>query len=198
MRQPTTTLSAVCAALAVSLAAWSVGTLADTPAATHEAAPKALQGATWFVEGTAHPKHVLYALVDANCPFCHEFWQSAQSLYGSGVQVRYLLVGILAENSPAKAAAILEAPKPAVAWDWNETHWQRLPGDLGGGIQPLSSPSPKSLAEMHRNETLAHDLGIQGTPAIIYMDKQGRLQVVQSAPDAAALRRIAEDASSGQ
>lgn len=199
MKQPTLLLRTTCAVLAVGLATWTAVTLADTPPGSAHGTvpvPAPLQGATWFAEGAGQPKHVLYAVVDPNCPFCHELWQSAQPLYGSGVQVRYLLVGILADNSPAKAAAILQAPKPAAAWDWNETHWQQLPGDTGGGIRPLSRPSPKSLTAIRRNEALAHELGIQGTPAIIYMDKQGRLHVVQSTPDTAALRRIVDDAAS--
>ena len=200
MRQPTPALRAACAFLALGLAAWTAVTLAGTPAGSaRTAAPPPLQEATWFAEGAAKPKHVLYAVVDPNCPFCHELWQSAQPLYGAGVQMRYVLVGILADNSAAKAAAILEAVNPAVAWDWNETHWQQLPGDTGGGIRPLSHPNRRSLAAIQRNEALAHDLGIQGTPAIIYMDKQGRLHVVQSTPDTAALRRIAADsADTGQ
>lgn len=193
MRQQTPALRVAFTVLAMGLAAWIAGAPAAT---THKTAAEALQGSTWFAEGARQPRHVIYAVVDPNCPFCHELWQSAQSLYRSGVQVRYLLVGILAENSPGKAAAIMEAPNPAAAWDWNETHWQQLPGDTGGGIRPLSRPSPKSLTAIRRNEALVHDLGIQGTPAIIYMDKQGRLHVIQSTPDTAALRRIADDAAS--
>lgn len=197
MGKPTSILRAVCAALAIGLPAWTQGALVGAPVTPgHQtAAPEPLQGATWFAEGAARPRHVLYAVVDPNCPFCHELWQSAQPLYKSGVQVRYLLVGFLAANSPGKAAAIIEAPRPATAWDWNETHWQQLPGDLGGGIRPLTHPRPQTLDAIHRNEALARDLGILGTPAVIYFDPQGRLHVVQSALDPTALKKLADAAA---
>ena len=193
MRHTIPALLATFAALILGLTAWVPMGVA---APSHGAAPEALRGATWFAEGAAHPKHVLYAVVDPNCPFCHDLRKAAQPLYQSGVQVRYLLVGILAANSPAKAAAILEAPKPAAAWDFNEAHWQQLPGDPGGGIAPLAHPDTKVLAAIRRNEALMRSLGIQGTPAVIYVDPQGRLHVAQSAPDTARLEQMADASAS--
>ena len=193
MRHTIPALRTACAALTLSLAAWApMGVAAPAQGTT----PDTLQNATWFAEGAVHPKHVLYAVVDPNCPFCHDLWKAAQPLYKSGVQVRYLLVGILAANSPAKAAAILEARKPAAAWDINETHWQQLPDDLGGGIAPLAHPGAKALAAIRRNEALMHALGIQGTPAVIYVDSQGRVHVAQSAPDTARLQQMAAASAS--
>lgn len=149
-----------------------------------------LQRAAWVSQGPAHPQHLLYMITDANCPFCHDLWLELQPLYAQHLQVRYVMVGILARDSPGKAAAILEAAHPSAALDRNEKRWASLPDDLGGGIPPARRPRPATLAAIEANEALMHDLGIRGTPALIYRDAARALHVVQSTPDAAKLRAI--------
>ncbi|HEV7165906.1 MAG TPA: thiol:disulfide interchange protein DsbG [Gammaproteobacteria bacterium] len=146
-------------------------------------------------EGTKHPQHLFYVITDANCPYCHELWAELQPYYNQGLRVRYVMVGILADNSPGKAAAILEARHPAAALDRNERDWQRLPDDMGGGIPPLAKPKAKTLALLKSDEQLMHDLGVQGTPALIYIDSHGAMQIIQSVPDPTALAGIVHDAA---
>ncbi|HEY3783865.1 MAG TPA: thiol:disulfide interchange protein DsbG [Steroidobacteraceae bacterium] len=154
-----------------------------------------LQRAAWVAQGSPHPQHMLYMITDANCPFCHDLWQSLQPYYGRHLQVRYVMVGILTRDSPGKAAAILEAPKPSAALDRNEKRWARLPEDLGGGMPAAHTPRPETLAAIAANETLMHDLGIRGTPALIYRDAAHALHVVQSTPDPARLKLIVDAAA---
>lgn len=154
-----------------------------------------LQRAAWVSQGATRPQHLLYMITDANCPFCHDLWRELQPLYAQHVQVRYVMVGILARDSPGKAAAILEAPHPSAALDRNEKRWASLPDDLGGGIPPARRPRPATLAAIEANEALMHDLGIRGTPALLYRDADHALHVVQSTPDAAKLRAIITTAS---
>ena len=154
-----------------------------------------LQQATWVMQGAHRPGHLIYVVTDANCPYCHDLWLSLQPLYAQGLQVRYLLVGIIASDSPGKAAAILEAGDPSAALDKNEREWARLPDDLGGGIPPLKAPRPATLAALRANEQLMHELGVRGTPALIYRGADRAMHVVQSASDPQTLKSIVSAAA---
>lgn len=69
-----------------------------------------LESATWVLDGKADAPRIVYTFSDANCPYCNHFWEAARPWVNSGkVQLRHLLVGIIREDSPAKAAAILGA-----------------------------------------------------------------------------------------
>src|SRR2546429_3515415 len=47
---------------------------------------------------------------------CHKFWEAARPWVDAGkVQLRHILVGVIRDDSPAKAAAILQAPDRAAA-----------------------------------------------------------------------------------
>jgi thiol:disulfide interchange protein DsbG len=154
-----------------------------------------LQHAGWVVQGASRPEHLIYVIADANCSFCHDLWLSLQPLYPRGLQVRYVLVGIIADDSPGKAAAIMEARNPAAALERNERQWARLPDDLGGGIPPLKAPQPATLAAIHANEELMHSLGVSGTPAIIYRSADHALHVVHSASDPGKLAALVSAAT---
>jgi thiol:disulfide interchange protein DsbG len=149
---------------------------------------------TWVGQGDPHAQHVIYVVTDANCPFCHDLWLSLQPFYKRGLQVRYIMVGIISDDSPGKAAAILEASSPSVALDRNEKGWAQLPGDLGGGIKPLPNPAPGTLAALKANEQLMRDLGARGTPALVYRSADHVVHVTQRALSAEELSAIAATA----
>jgi len=151
--------------------------------------------AAWVAEGAMHPQHLFYVITDANCPYCNELWQELLPLYGQGLQVRYVMVGILSDSSPGKAAAILESRDPAAALDRDESDYGKLPDDSGGGIRPLAKPKSRTLAALKRDERLMYDLGGQGTPMLVYRDAKGDLRVIQSVPPATALSGIMRDAA---
>jgi len=154
-----------------------------------------LQRAAWVVQGAKRPAHLIYVIADANCPYCHDLWLSLRPRYAQGLQVRYVMVGILTGDSPGKAAAIIEARNPSLALDQNETQWARLPDDLGGGIPPLQTPKPATMAALRANEQLMHDLGVHGTPALIYRSADHVLHVLRSASDPAKLKTIVDAAA---
>jgi thiol:disulfide interchange protein DsbG len=99
-------------------------------------------------------------------------------------------VGIVSRDSPGKAAAILEAPNPSLALDQNEKNWARLADDLGGGIPALRRPKSTTLAALSSNEKLMSDLGVEGTPALIYRSADHSMHVAQSVSDPTKLRSI--------
>jgi thiol:disulfide interchange protein DsbG len=201
---PAMTPESICAAFSRAarhkpLAAGLLGLcLAAMPSlgATPVAAPTAtalwqrLERAAWVMQGAKPGAHLIYVITDADCPYCHDLWLSLQPLYASGLQVRYVMVGIVSRDSPGKAAAILEAPNPSVALDQNEKNWARLADDLGGGMPALRKPKSTTLAALSSNAKLMSDLGIEGTPALIYRSADHAVHVVQSAADPAKLRSI--------
>lgn len=156
-----------------------------------------LRHAKWVAQGAKTPKHLVYVVIDANCPYCHELWTKLQPHYAQGLQVRYVLVGYLSSSSPGKAAAILEAPSPGEALARNELDWGTLPDDLGGGIQPKRHPGPGTLAALRANERLIRDIGVLGTPGLLYRDKDGRVHLIQSVPSDRDLDGILASASAG-
>lgn len=174
----------LCALLAA--AAWAQGAPAS-------GAMIALQRAHWIPLGSRHPQHVLYVFMDANCPYCHRLWRELQPYYGSGLQVRALLVGVISASSPGKAAAIFAAPDPAAALRENEAHWGRGP-DPRGGIAPLAHPSAQALRMLEHNEALMEAFQLPGTPGIVFADGAGKVYVLDGVPAKADLPRIIDTA----
>jgi thiol:disulfide interchange protein DsbG len=141
-----------------------------------------LQRSTWVSQGPKNPHHLIYVVMDPNCPYCHDLWTLLRARYAKGLQVRYVMVGFIAANSPGKAAAILEAPNPSQALDENELNWGDMANDMGGGIKPKNEMTPDTGMSLMVNEQLIRSLGVEGTPALIYEDRGGHTHVVQSVP----------------
>ncbi len=178
-------------------AAVLLGAPVPPAAATQSAAAGAqfaLQQARWVREGSTHPRQVLYVFMDANCPYCHTLWQALQPYYASGLQVRAILVGLIAPSSPGKAAAILDAANPSAALRFNEQRWGQGP-DPRGGIAPVAHPSARDLRTLARNAELMQAFGIQGTPGIVFSASTGKIYVVPGMPVLAELPRLIATAS---
>src|SRR5690606_2270384 len=111
---------------------------------------------------------LVYTFSDANCPFCHRFWEAARPWVDSGkVQLRHLFVGVIKADSPAKAAAILEADDPSAALLENEKNFAR------GGIKPASSISSRAQRILDENQQLMQTTGFRCTPGIVVREGDG-------------------------
>lgn len=149
-----------------------------------------LSRSTWVAVGNVHPKRIVYVFTDPNCPYCHLFWLATQPYLAQGLQVRHILVGVVAPSSAAKAAAILEADDPPKALARNERDYDAArPGgeNAAGGIAPDTSPQPTTRARLAANRRLMETLGFRGTPSIIYRDAQGHVQRYAGLPPLAQL-----------
>lgn len=136
-----------------------------------------LENATWVLDGKADAPRVVYTFSDANCPYCHRFWEAARPWVDSGkVQLRHLFVGVIKADSPAKAAAILEADDPSAALLENERNFAR------GGIKPASSISSKSQRILDENQQLMHATGFRGTPGIVVRESDGLIRKFNGMP----------------
>jgi len=132
----------------------------------------ALRNTGYAVEGPRSSKNVIYVFKDANCSFCHLAWRALQPYTAAGLQVRWVPVAFLAEDSMGKAAAMMSAR------DGN-AHMKRL-HESWGKQDPsvIAKPTAAQEARVQANNKLMNDWGFRGTPATVYKDKNGKVQVV--------------------
>lgn len=137
----------------------------------------ALTNSTWIADGSPDAARIIYMFTDANCPFCHSFWEQARPWVQAGaVQIRHIPVAVLTESSAGKAAAILASADPEKALNDHET------AGVSNGIKPLDT-IPKELAvKLEKNTELMAELQIEGTPGIFYFDDDEQLQIQRGAP----------------
>lgn len=145
-----------------------------------------LAKADWISTGSKHPKRIIYAFLDPNCPFCRDFWQSAQAAYGHGLQVRYLIVGILGDSSVKKAAAILGAKDRRAALNENERGFQHH----SGAIQPLAHVPDSLRQKIAEHNRLMMQFGLDGTPGLVWKDGDGKVQTSDGLPPTDYLNQI--------
>lgn len=155
---------------------------------------RTLQQAYWVAEGSTHPRHVIYAFVDANCPYCHKLWIALQPYQRKGLQVRNILVGLISASSPGKAAAILSARDPAAAWRENEKRWGSR-SDGGGGIAPVAHLDAADKSVISNNESLMREFGIDGTPGVVYANANNEIHVIIGVPGKVELDKIVRAAT---
>lgn len=146
---------------------------------------KKLDASAWVRDGRADAPRVVYTFSDANCPYCHRFWEAARPWVDSGkVQLRHVMVGVIREDSPAKAAAILGAPNPSAVFLQNEHDFGK------GGIKPADSITPALANKLDANQVLMVELGFQGTPGILFRDAEGVVQRVSGMPQGEDMEKV--------
>jgi thiol:disulfide interchange protein DsbG len=128
-----------------------------------------LEKSAWFASGaTKNPKSTIYVFLDPNCIFCHYIWMALEPYEAAGLQVRWIPVGFLKEDSAGKAAAIMTAKDPAAA------HLQHQKDFKTGGIKPVAVP-PELKAKLDANAMLMREAGFRGTPGTIFKDSSGKV-----------------------
>lgn len=147
-----------------------------------------LADANWFVEGNENATRIVYAFEDTRCPYCHMLWQESKPYIQKGdVQVRTILVAVIAPASLPEGAKVLSAKNPAAAWNYNEEHFGHNP-------PPGNAAPAASLAKVRANTALFQKLGFAGTPSVVWKDAQGHIHAIQGAPrDKSALTAIFGD-----
>lgn len=136
-----------------------------------------LEKSAWIADGKADAPRTLYVFSDPNCPYCNMFWEQARPWVDSGkVQLRHIMVGIIREDSPGKSAALLAAKDPAKALQAHES------AGKASSLKALDDIPEKVKQQLAANMALMQDMGLQATPAIFYLDDNGKLQTQQGAP----------------
>lgn len=103
------------------------------------------------------------------------------------------MVGILTPSSAGKAAALLGDKKPAAALDaYERRHVASNAKTLSTGRpKPLGDDSLKPLSvipagiadQLDANAVLMASYGLQATPALVWKDAKGGVQMRQGAPE---------------
>lgn len=75
---------------------------------------RALERSAGFVEGASGP--TIIAFIDLNCAYCSQLWRLTRAPIAAGrLRVRWVPVAVVAPDSEAKAAQLLQAPDPIQA-----------------------------------------------------------------------------------
>jgi len=131
---------------------------------------------------------VIYAVFDPNCPFCHLAWKALQPYEKAGLQVRWVPVAYIKQSSFGKAAAILEAKDRLAAFRKNEVGYDMQTHD--GGIAPLANPSAAALRQIQSDNELMQKLRADGTPALVWKDRHGKVHLKVGLPRLSELPAI--------
>lgn len=130
----------------------------------------------------------LYVLYEPNCPYCARLHHA---LADSAATVHYVPVAFLAPDSVAASEVMLSlaAAEPALS---------ELALDVlaGGGVSDWiakygpASGAPDARAAIAANKGIMDAAGITGTPAIIYKNAAGEIEVLKGLPSGTVLASI--------
>ena len=143
-----------------------------------------LSQAHWIAAGARATNRVVYVFSDPNCPYCNDLWKALQVKRAADVQLRYLLVAVIDDDSRAKDAAILESQDPVATFDAQERSY------ASGGIPGKASIQPATAKTIAANELLMSALHIYGTPGLIYLDEHNQVRLFVGMPDDKQLQMI--------
>lgn len=133
-----------------------------------------LEASHWIGDGNPDAERIVYTFTDPNCPYCRQFWHDARPWIEAGkVQLRHIMIGVLASDSPAKAAALLGADDPAAA----------LHAHSGDGEEIEAGPQSREVEEqVYANNQLFDSLGFMATPTTLFRsgDRVDRIEGVPS------------------
>jgi hypothetical protein len=144
-----------------------------------------IERANWIGAGAKSSTRVVYVFLDPDCPYCNALWRAMQVVRAPEVQIRYLLVAVIDEDSRGKDATILESSDPAAALTEQERTFDR------GGLASKATVQPTTAKVVAANEALMRKLHIFGTPGVVYRDEQAELKVFAGMPDPQQLKSIA-------
>lgn len=137
----------------------------------------------WVASGELeNPKSVIYAVMDPNCIFCHYLYLALQPYEEAGLQVRWIPVGFLHEDSPNKAAEILLNGEAALDTQQAKYGTEEMPKGI--------AVTPELQAKLDANQALMREAQITGTPGILYKDAAGNVIKANGMPPLAQLPGI--------
>ncbi len=125
---------------------------------------------------------VLTVFMDPNCIFCHKLFKDLEPVMAKGdVRVRFVMVGVIKEDSLAKSATILGMADPLQALTVDEHKFDKAQEE--GGIAPSAKPNAAMFATVSANNRLLADAGGHGTPMLLYCSKaSGQVKQMEGVP----------------
>jgi thiol:disulfide interchange protein DsbG len=156
--------------------------------------------ANWIQQGSDNAAHKLYIFFDPNCIYCHRLYQNIQNDIASGVlQVRWIPVGLVKDDSAGKSAKILSADNTNEALallKLDESSFNYLTEE--GGITALAKGndkvSQKAYQQVEQNNQLFEKYGFSGTPVIVYKNSKGKPSLIPGYVRSDQLTQVIHDA----
>jgi thiol:disulfide interchange protein DsbG len=147
-----------------------------------------LERAKWIADGRDDAPRKVYVFMDANCKYCTNFWSNARPWVDSGkVQLRHIMVAVIAPTSAGKAATLLADPDPAQRLaGYERAHAFGVARMMAGGphhgfddpkLPPMQDIPPAIASTLAHDEELMGALGLRGTPGIVYRGLDGGIAV---------------------
>lgn len=130
-------------------------------------------------------KSVIYVIMDPNCIFCHMLWIALKPYEAAGLQVRWIPVGFLHQDSSAKAAALLKGGESAL--EQSQQHFDVQAES--GGIKGIEI-TPDLRVKLDSNLRLMDQARVRGTPGIFYKDAAGHVSRRDGMPSMSELPAI--------
>ncbi|WP_447553406.1 thiol:disulfide interchange protein DsbG [Vreelandella sp. EE22] len=158
--------------------------LTEAQLAAHVRAPleaqtwQSLEQSHWIQDGDSNATRTVYMFTDANCSYCKRLWRATRPWVEAGeVQIRHIMVGILAPNSPALAATLLAADDPTAA----------LKAHSEGEPVEASAQALEIEEQVYTNNQLFDELGLHATPTSAFQrdtdEGYTRLDRIEGLPD---------------
>jgi thiol:disulfide interchange protein DsbG len=167
---------------------WSAGAVQMQPGA--RPGWDDLEHSHWIADGRDDAPRKIYVFMDANCRYCTKFWSDARPWVNSGkVQLRHIMVAVIAPSSAGKAATLLVDSDPAKRLSsFEQAHAFGVVRMMSGGqhhsledpnLQPLATIPASVGRTLGDHARMMRALGLQGTPGIVFRAVNG--QVVSKA-----------------
>jgi len=140
----------------------------------------------WIADGRDDAPRKIYVFMDANCKYCTKFWSDARPWVDSGkVQLRHIMVAVIAPTSAGKAATLMTDRDPAKRLSsYERAHAFGVVRMMAGGprhaledpnLQPMDSVPADIGRVLNEHERLMLSLDLRGTPGIVFRGLDGRL-----------------------
>ena len=140
----------------------------------------------WIADGRDDAPRKVYVFMDANCKYCTKFWSDARPWVNSGkVQLRHIMVAVIAPTSAGKAATLMVDPDPARRlYSYEQAHAFGVVRMMAGGprhswedpnLQPMQAIPAAVGRTLQDHEQLMTALGLSGTPGIVFRGLDGRI-----------------------
>ena len=146
---------------------------------------------TWFVQSPAAKEansddalaKTVYVLADMQCIYCHLLWQMSHNVMQEGFDMRWIPVAVLSPASWQQATALMQHDKPYTLLD-------QLMRSKVAKVQIDQDKAQQTDQALHANNALMQQYGLMGTPALVWKDDQGQVQVAQGIPPPKELEKI--------
>jgi thiol:disulfide interchange protein DsbG len=140
----------------------------------------------WIADGRDDAPRKIYVFMDANCKYCTKFWSDARPWVASGkVQLRHIMVAVIAPSSAGKAAALLVDPDPARRLaSFEQAHAFGVVRMMAGGqhhsledpnLQPLAAIPADVGRLLADHDRTMQAFGLRGTPGIVFRAANGQV-----------------------